>query len=169
MLKQLRYSNKIKSIGVSVYTNDEIEKVLINDDVDVIQVPFNLLDNANLRETILIKAKSKGKKIHSRSALLQGLFFKNIDANNTTVQNLKNELIKVSAISKSINMPISDLAISYCLNQKYIDNTLIGVDSLSQLKENFKSLNNILDSKVTDEINSIKVKNYNLLNPSLWI
>ena len=167
LLKQLKINNKIKSIGVSVYTNDEIEKVLINDDVDVIQVPFNLLDNANLRETILIKAKSKGKKIHSRSALLQGLFFKKID-NNNTVQSLKNELIKISDISKNSNIPISDLAISYCLNQKYIDKTLIGVDSLSQLKENFKSLNNILNTEVTNEINSIKVKNYNLLNPSLW-
>ena len=167
LLKQLKINNKIKSIGVSVYTNDEIEKVLINDDVDVIQVPFNLLDNANLRESILIKAKSKGKKIHSRSALLQGLFFKKID-NNNTVQSLKNELIKISDISKNSNIPISDLAISYCLNQKYIDKTLIGVDSLSQLKENFKSLNNILNTEVTNEINSIKVKNYNLLNPSLW-
>ena len=167
LLKQLKINNKIKSIGVSVYTNDEIEKVLINDDVDVIQVPFNLLDNANLRESILIKAKSKGKKIHSRSALLQGLFFKKID-NNNTVQSLKNELIKISDISKNSNIPISDLAISYCLNQKYIDKTLIGVDSLSQLKENFKSLNNKLNTEVTNEINSIKVKNYNLLNPSLW-
>jgi hypothetical protein len=29
-------------------------------------------------------------------------------------------------------------------------------------------LNNILNTEVTNEINSIKVKNYNLLNPSLW-
>ena len=160
LLKQLKINNKIKSIGVSVYTNDEIEKVLINDDVDVIQVPFNLLDNANLRESILIKAKSKGKKIHSRSALLQGLFFKKID-NNNTVQSLKNELIKISDISKNSNIP---KVFEVCANQKYIDNN--GDDSLSQLKENFKSVK--MSVRCVKSIEEIKVKNYNLLNPSLW-
>ena len=144
LLKQLKINNKIKSIGVSVYTNDEIEKVLINDDVDVIQVPFNLLDNANLRETILIKAKSEGKIIHTRSALLQGLFFKDKNDSNKIVQNLKNELILLSHISKRDNASILQLALSYCLKQKYIDNVIIGVDSLNQLVDNLDTLNYIL-------------------------
>lgn len=168
LLKQLQFKDKIKSIGVSVYTNDEIEKVISNNDVDVIQVPFNLLDNANFREDILSLAKSKGKKIHSRSALLQGLFFKKIDDRNRIVKSLKNELKKIYSIIKKNNLSISELALGYCLNQKYIDNTLIGIDSIEQLKDNFKSLNYELDINIKNEVNSIKVNDKNLLNPSLW-
>ena len=168
LIKKLKINNKIKSVGVSVYTNEEIEKVLINDDVDVIQVPFNLLDNANLREAILIKAKSKGKIIHSRSALLQGLFFKNKNDSNEIVQNLKNELMLLSCISKRDNASISELALSYCLKQKTIDNVLLGVDSLNQLIDNSNAVNYNLKQKTLNSINTIIVKNKDFINPSLW-
>tara|TARA_B110000003_G_scaffold272896_1_gene309643 strand:+ start:7874 stop:8752 length:879 start_codon:yes stop_codon:yes gene_type:complete len=168
VLKKLKSKNKIKNLGVSVYTNNEIDKVILNEDVNVIQVPFNLLDNINLRNDILKKAKSKGKIIHTRSALLQGLFFKDKNDSNMIVQNLKNELTLLSDISKRDNVSISELALSYCLNQKTIDNVLIGVDSMNQLINNIKTVNYSLKQKTIDSINAIKVQNLDLLNPSLW-
>ena len=128
VLTKLKDSGKIKYIGVSVYTNEEIEEVILNDDIDIIQLPFNLFDNINLRGDILEKAKSKGKTIHTRSALLQGLFFKDTNDQNKTVQKLKNELVLLSDITKKHNITISQLALSYCMQQSTIDNVLIGVD-----------------------------------------
>jgi aryl-alcohol dehydrogenase-like predicted oxidoreductase len=168
ILKKLREEKKIKLLGVSVYTNDEIESVILNKDIDVIQLPFNLLDNINLRQDILEKAKSKGKIIHTRSALLQGLFFKDKNDLNINVQKLKRELTLLSNISKRDNTSISELALSYCLKQKLIDKVLIGVDSKAQLIDNLKTVNHSLNHKTINSINSIKVKNIDLLNPSLW-
>ena len=168
VLTDLKAGGKIKYIGVSVYTNEEIEAVLLNDEVDIIQLPFSLFDNSNLRGSILEKAKAKGKTIHTRSALLQGLFFKDVNSDNKTVQSLKTELSKLSTISKISNAPIARLALNYCLYQHTIDNVLIGVDSKQQLEANIASLNHIIDAKTINEINKIKVTNINLLNPSLW-
>lgn len=168
ILKKLKSEKKIKSLGVSVYTNNEIENVILNQDIDIIQLPFNLFDNINVRNDILQKAKSKGKIIHTRSALLQGLFFKDINDTNTTVQNLKNELSLLNDMSKRDKVSISELALSYCLNQKSIDNVLIGVDSIDQLLDNIESINYTLKQKTVDIINNIKVKNLDFLNPSLW-
>lgn len=168
VLKKLKSDKKIKSLGVSVYTNDEIENVILNQDIDIIQLPFNLFDNVNVRNEILQKAKSKGKIIHTRSALLQGLFFKDINDTNTTVQNLKNELSLLNDISNRDKASISEVALSYCLNQKNIDNVLIGVDSIDQLKDNIETINYTLKQKTVDIINNIKVKNLDFLNPSLW-
>jgi len=167
-LKKLKSQNKIKSIGVSVYTNEEIEDVILNKDIDIIQLPFNLFDNINLRNDVLEKAKSKGKIIHTRSALLQGLFFKDNKDSNEIVQNLKNELTLLSEISKRDNASIAELALSYCLVQKKIDNILVGVDSVDQLVLNLKSMNYKLKQKSIESINTIKVENIDLLNPSLW-
>lgn len=167
-LIQLKKSGKIKYIGVSVYTNKEIEEVLLNDNVDIIQLPFNLFDNDNLRGNILQKAKAKGKIIHTRSALLQGLFFKDLNDNNKTVQGLKDEFTQLSNIIKNSNLSIAQLAINYCLQQKNIDNILIGVDAIAQLKDNIRALNYELKSATIQEINTIKVNDINLLNPSLW-
>ena len=142
--------------------------MLLNDDVDIIQLPFNLFDNSNLRGEILEKAKAKGKTIHTRSALLQGLFFKDINSEIRTVQNLKSELEELSNISKSSKTSVAQLALNYCLQQNTINNVLIGVDSIKQLEDNLQALNHKLESNTIDKINTIKVSNINLLNPSLW-
>ncbi len=167
-LEQLKFEKKIKNIGVSVYTNEEIEKVILNKEIDIVQVPFNLLDNANIRGEILAKARSKGKTVHTRSALLQGLFFKDINDHHKAVKNLRNELILIADISKKYKIATSALALGYCMQQHTIDNVLIGVDSIQQLKKNLESVNYIIGPVVIDEINAIHVKDTNLLNPSLW-
>ena len=168
ILTELKEKGKIKYIGVSVYTNEEIEAVLLNNDIDIIQLPFNLFDNSNLRGDILEKAKSKGKIIHTRSALLQGLFFKDTDSNNNIVQSLKKELLQLSNITKKSDVSIAHLAVSYCLQQNTIDNVLIGVDSKKQLEHNLNVIKHRLESSTVNEINNIKITNSNLLNPSLW-
>jgi aryl-alcohol dehydrogenase-like predicted oxidoreductase len=168
VLIDLKTNGKIKYIGVSVYTNEEIEEVLLNDEVDIIQLPFNLFDNSNLRGKILEKAKAKGKTIHTRSALLQGLFFKDINSDNQTVRSLKNELMHLSSISKNSKTSIAELALDYCMQQTTIDNVLIGVDSREQLEENITSLKHAIKDETIQKINTIKVANINLLNPSLW-
>lgn len=167
-LRKLKSDGEIKNIGVSVYTNVEMEEVLENEEIDIIQLPFNLFDNTNLRGGILEKARSMGKTIHTRSTLLQGLFFKNADEQSETVQNLKNELTVLSDISKKHNVPISKLALSYCIHQNTINNVLVGVDSISQLKDNIQSVNYEISPEIIDEINVIHVTNLDVLNPSLW-
>lgn len=167
-LRKLKFEGKIKNIGVSVYTNAEIDEVLLDDEVSIIQAPFNLLDNNNLRAEVFGKAKAKGKIIHTRSALLQGLFFKSPTDSNNVVKNLKNELLFLKEISKGDDIPISSLALNYCLDQQNIDNVLIGVDSLIQLKDNLNATTFKLNIAVLEKIDSIKVKNLDFLNPSLW-
>jgi aryl-alcohol dehydrogenase-like predicted oxidoreductase len=168
VLRKLKSDKKIKYIGVSVYTNSEMEEVILNKDIDIIQLPYNLFDNNNLRGNIIKKAKSKGKMIHTRSALLQGLFFKDVNDQNDTLLKLKNELVLLSDICKTHDVSISELALSYCLQQNTIDNVLIGVDSINQLKDNIKSVNYKINQETINEVNEIKVKNLELLNPSLW-
>lgn len=167
-LIQLKNIGKIKYIGVSVYTNKEIEEVLLNNDVDIIQLPFNLLDNVSQRGTILEKAKAKGKIIHTRSAFLQGLFFKDINSNTKIVKSLREELLEISKISVNNHISIAPLALNYCLQQTLINNVLIGVDSLNQLEQNIACVKHRIDTTLIDQINQIKVKDIQLLNPSLW-
>ena len=70
MLYKLKSDGLINQIGVSVYTNSQIERLMNEDLIKVIQLPFNLLDNFNHRGDLIDKLK-KWKKIHTRL-----LFFK---------------------------------------------------------------------------------------------
>ncbi len=167
-LKTLKKEGLIKNIGVSIYTNEHIEALLLDDSVTVVQMPFNLLDNVSLRGDLMVKLKAKGKIIHTRSTFLQGLFFKDVLDTNNIVQKLQKELICIKEVAKKTNINLSDLALSYCLQQKNVDNVLIGVDSVHQLMENYKALNCSIDKETIAKIDAIKVTDLEVLNPSLW-
>ena len=164
----LKNNGIIKNIGVSVYKNIEIENLLIDDSISVVQLPFSLLDNINLKDNLFKKLKEKNKLIHTRSAFLQGLFFKDLNEKNRIVQQLKKELDLLKKISIEYNCSIEQLAVKYCCVQKEIDHVILGIDSLEQLKLNLQAANFNLTNEILEKINKIKIKDVNLLNPSLW-
>ena len=160
--------NKVVKIGVSVYTNTQMEKVINDANIDIIQLPFNLFDNIHLRGALLKKAKEKKKIIHTRSAFLQGLFFMKKDSPNKIRVKLEKELEVISNISLKYSNPIGSLALNYCLRQPDIDGVLIGVDSIAQLKENILYAKSNVSDEYMNEINAIRIDDIELLNPSLW-
>ena len=92
-----------------------------------------------------------------------------VNARDTKIiKALKSELILVNDISKEFDISIQKIALNYCLQQNLIDNVLIGVDNLNQLNQNLKDLNYELPQNIINEINTIVVRNVDLLNPSLW-
>jgi aryl-alcohol dehydrogenase-like predicted oxidoreductase len=161
-------AGRINKIGVSVYTNQEIENLLDFDDVKVIQAPFNLLDNESKRAETFKKAKAKGKEIHTRSVFLQGLFFKDTESLTETLSPLKTHLQKIANLAKASNLSVASLALNYALTKNYIDGVLIGVEDVQQLKSNIAALEENLPLKVSQEIDQIAVSNINLLNPAQW-
>lgn len=168
LLLRLKKQGHIKYLGVSVYTNEQIEELLKDDRIDVVQLPFNLLDNERLRGELISQLKLKGKIVHTRSTFLQGLFFKDNSSANAIYKALINELSIIKNIVKQESTTITNLALSYCLEQKNIDNVLIGVDSVKQLEENLKAMHYTISKKTLNKINAIKVEDKHLLNPALW-
>jgi aryl-alcohol dehydrogenase-like predicted oxidoreductase len=167
-LNELKSEGLIKNIGVSVYTNDQLKSLLNEDLITVIQLPFNLLDNFNVRGDLINQLKIKGKVIHTRSAFLQGLFFKKSSDDISVVQALKPHLKTLNKIVKKQGCLMEELALSYCIKQKNIDNVIIGVDSISQLNANIKAAAYEVNEEALKCINKINVENLDLLNPSLW-
>lgn len=167
-LVDLKSAGLAKSIGVSIYNNSEFENLLNYEQIDLIQLPFNLLDNLSQKDNLLIIAKEKGKTIHSRSAFLQGLFFKDLADNNAIVQALKKELSEIHKLTVIENLGISSLALNYCLQIEDIDKVLIGVDSLNQLIDNLSIIDESISNEGINRINEIIVEDKSLLNPSLW-
>jgi uncharacterized protein len=167
-LFELKKKKVILNIGVSVYKNSNIQKLCLDEYIDVIQLPFNMLDNSSKRGEILDIIKNNNKVVHVRSAFLQGLFFKNINDKSLIYNKLRKELKVIRETSVDNGVSVCDLALAYCFNQKNIDGVIVGVDNLEQLKLNLNSLTIKLSKEILSTINSINVKNTELLNPSLW-
>ena len=164
---ELKSKGLVRKIGISVYTNRELEKVIEDANINVIQLPYNILDNENLRGIILERIKQKGKEIHIRSVFLQGLFFMDIEDYPEKLTPLRPYMQTIHHYCKTRSLSIQSLALSYALYNKNIDYVLIGVDTGSQLLKNIESIQNHEEAfKFIN--NTVFVKETDLLNPVNW-
>ena len=143
----------IAKIGASLYGIDELREVTEKYDFDFVQLPFNMLDNENIRAESLREAKKRGIEIHTRSVFLQGLFFKETDEIPESLNLLVAHLKEIKSISLENEIEMQDMALSYATSRNYIDNVLIGVDSTEQLLLNLNANKQNLPLDVIKKIN----------------
>jgi len=171
ILKELvkcKSDNLIQNIGVSVYSNEQLNDVAVSKHVNVIQVPFNMLDNRNKRYDCIAKARDLGKKIQVRSIFLQGLFFKSPESVDKKLMPLKKYLKKLHKLSADSKIDMEKLALQYVASQPVIDEIVIGVDNIVQLKKNLAYADETLDTTIIKEIEKINVIEEELLLPVNW-
>ncbi len=168
-LIRARAERLIVSIGVSVYTNEELAIVLNDPEIDIIQLPYNLLDNDFQRGVLLKLAKEKGKKIQVRSVFLQGLFFIESKAIPQKLEMLKPWLELVKSITAASDITLESLCLLYPNAQDYIDEIIIGVDTKEQLFKNLDSLNSNLPNTIKNTIDQIAVTPSFILYPPNWV
>jgi len=164
----LKRNNLVKKIGVSIYGNDEFLRCINTPEIDVIQFPFNLLDNCYQRGELMKLAKHKGKELQVRSVFLQGVFFKSLENIPEKIFPLKPYLQKITDIALDNNISLERLALLYPLQQQEIDRIIIGVDNIEQLQKNLIISQENLAPAVAARINEIAVQETELLYPKNW-
>jgi aryl-alcohol dehydrogenase-like predicted oxidoreductase len=167
-LNNLRKKGKFKKIGLSVYDKSEMELAINTPAIDVIQLPFNLFDNINERGRLLVKAKENKKTVQIRSVYLQGLFFKSPETLPPKLVPLKNYLVKINEIAQQLHLSIEELAIGYVVQQPLIDEIIIGVENVRQLKNNIELFSNHYSPALIGEVNKIEIAEQQLLYPKNW-
>lgn len=163
-------SDFVKKIGVSVYTNAQITDLLSDEKkVDVIQLPYNLLDNKFQRGHVLEQMKILGVAAHTRSPFLQGMFFLDECSSNHAYKYLSAYINKLKGIANSAGVSMQTLALQYSYLNKLSESVIIGVDSLDQLKLNLDIISDqFISNEIIALIDRIEVQNTDFLNPSLW-
>lgn len=164
----LKNESLVKKVGLSIYTNEEFSAAINNQHIDVIQIPFNLLDNYSKKGDLLKKAKDYGKEIQARSIFLQGLFFKQPSSFPSKLSPLKNYIEDLIKISEEHGYSIEEMAFKYAISQQNVDKILIGVDNIAQLIKNLNFSNKPISSNLCEVINNICVKEEHLLYPKNW-
>ena len=168
-LQETKDKKLVHSIGVSLYSEDEINQVLDSEiKPDVIQLPMNILDTRLYRCGVLSKLFDREIEIHVRSAFLQGLFYLSKAKLEDGFKDVIPSLEKLKTISADIGLTLSELSLLWLLSLKEVSKVIIGVDNVAQLKVHLDTLKKNIDSSVFEEALSIYYENENILNPSLW-
>jgi len=163
-LESLKKAEKIKKIGVSVYDNNQLQSILKNFDIDIVQLPFNIIDKRLIESGMLLKLQNRGVEVHVRSVFLQGLLLMN-------EKNRPRKFKQWGALWKIWHEWLNDnqitaleATIRHAISTPEISKVLVGVDSADQLKEIIIASNGVLPNIPTE----LHTNDTNLLNPSNW-
>ena len=157
-LQELKRSGYVIKIGVSMTSTDQWEKLLSMDIYpDIIQVPFNYFDRRF--ETILKQYKQTGGEVHTRSAFLQGLFFREPETLPSFYSEVKPMLLDLKKNQKNLNGRL----LSFVLSRPFIDMVITGVETEEQLKQNYNNISE--EPGLPDFQHNISER---ILNPANW-
>jgi aryl-alcohol dehydrogenase-like predicted oxidoreductase len=163
-LQELKRKKIIKKIGISVYDSQEIQKIWKFWKPDIIQVPFNPLDNRILDTGWVDILKKFKVKIFVRSIFLQGLL---INENSSSRINKNYEILlnKFRNWCYKNNVSLLKACLHFVKQFKKIDYLVVGFNNYNQLKEIidvFKKKQIIIPKKFsTNKINLIDPRKWN--------
>lgn len=171
LIKNLKKENKIKYFGISIYTNKEFDLALENVNIDIIQIPFNLLDQRAITNKWLLKAKEKNKLIFIRSVYLQGLLLMDVENIPLHLYNAKKYLNIINEVANKLNITKNELALSFVDQMAKESILLFGCDNLEQAIENIENYNNLV--KIDEDTvkylrNTFSNIDEYIYNPSKW-
>lgn len=171
IISNLINSNKIKYFGVSIYTQEDFDLALENENINIIQIPFNLFDHRALTYDWFGKAKVKGKLLFIRSIYLQGLLLMDKDNIPSHLNHAKKHIESLDKLCIKLNYSKNKLALNFINTVAKDSIILFGCDNLIQAKENIENFNNLdyLSEEILNEINTLfKDIDISIFNPSLW-
>ena len=165
ILQILKEKGLVKKIGFSAYIDNQLIKIIERFDIDIIQLPMNILDNRLINNGLLNKLYSRGIEIHTRSVFLQGLLLMDMDKRPKYFDRWSNlwkfwyEWLTDNKLS-----PL-EASIRYMISKPEISRVLVGVDNKDQLK----NIINASDGNIPTIPEELTTDDPGLLNPGNWV
>jgi|APSaa5957512622_1039677.scaffolds.fasta_scaffold11058_2 aryl-alcohol dehydrogenase-like predicted oxidoreductase len=164
-INNLKSSGLVDKIGVSVYKEEQVERLLNDFDIDIIQVPINVLDQRLLVGGYLERLKERKVEIHARSVFLQGLLLMPLKSIPLHFKPIIQKLRKFDRMALELSIDKLSLSLEFVNSIKEIDKIVVGVDSVLQLKQIIASVKATISPV---EFHELIVSDLQFINPSLW-
>jgi len=136
---ELKQSGVIRATGASVYTNQQTELVINAGGWDVIQVPFNIMDQRQAE--MFDKLHNSGIGVIIRSVLLRGMLTDKGVNLHPELAGVESHIQKIKAFSNQQQVSLSTLAPRFVLSYPQVSSILVGIDKLSYLEESIAAAN----------------------------
>jgi len=163
-LQYCKEKQLVRKIGVSIYDPSELSIIISSYPVDIVQVPFNLVDQRIKSSGWLYRLKNDGVEIHARSIFLQGLLLMSREQRPKVFNRWNGLWNKWDQWLSEHQMTRLKSCLNFVCNHKQIDRVIVGVDSTEQLREIIKN------AKMSCHFSppTIICDDIDLINPSRW-
>ncbi len=157
----------VKKIGVSVYTPEEAERIIKQFDIDIIQFPCSILDQRFPQSGILDRLKAKKIEIHVRSVFLQGLCFMSPNNIPEYFKPIEDKIIAIDNTARELGVSKLKFLIEYVKSIGTIDNIVVGVNNLDQMKDVVNAYNEMSRDTIIN-YEQFAIFDDNFVNISKW-
>lgn len=163
-LLELKSQGLVEKIGVSIYDDEQLKKILDTFTPDIIQLPINILDQRLIHNGRLAQLNQLGIEIHARSVFLQGLLLIELDSLPNFFSPIKPLLKKIQERAKEQQISLLEAALSFVRDLEWIDTVLVGVESKSQFLQCLKNFN----VKKSFDATGLDCNLSQFINPTEW-
>ncbi len=181
-LKEMLEAKKIKYVGLSNFSHDDVKEMMTYIDVHAQQGLYNMLERNTdtyhgipleyrSEDQVLVDVEKYGQAFLPYSPLFQGLLTgKFSKSNNFSKDDIRNANPKLSGallerylnivdelrvVANDIGHPLNEIAFNWLRQNPNVTSIIAGVSSIEQLKSNVNCLTWDIDDKTMSRINTI--------------
>lgn len=163
-LLNLKKNGLVQKIGISIYSPEELIFPVGNYDFDLIQAPFNLLDQRLVTSGWMERLENQKIELQVRSIFLQGLLLQASDFLPERFKKWSHLWKKIDEICMEFGITKMQLCLMFALSQPQISKAVVGVNSLNQLIE----ILNVPFCDLTGDLSSLACGDEALICPINW-
>jgi len=160
----LKSDGVIEKLGVSIYAPEELAALQPRFQFDLVQAPFNVIDRRLYSSGWLTRLHRAGIEIHVRSVFLQGLLLMDSALRPPQFRRWQSLWDRWHQWLAAQNLTAVQGCLGFAMSQSEISRVVVGVDSLSHLREILTSTEHrrvmAPEALVSDDLD--------LINPSRW-
>lgn len=123
---ELKQKGIVRAIGASTYRVEETAKVITAGIWDVVQLPFNLMDQRH--GTLFEMAQMNGVGVVVRSILLKGLLSNRADDLHPALNVVRSHITQYNALLSQGFADLPTLAVKFGLSFEAVSSVLVGID-----------------------------------------
>jgi aryl-alcohol dehydrogenase-like predicted oxidoreductase len=164
IMQSLKDRNLVKKIGYSIYDPTELDILWGKFKPDIIQSPYNIVDQRLKTSGWLHRLYEAGVEIHVRSIFLQGLLLLDFDKRPDRFWQWDKLWRQWDNWLSDNQITALQACINFALSESKISHVIVGVDNIEQLSEILRAM----DTKLYNYPTDLSVTDHDLINPSSW-
>jgi hypothetical protein len=163
-LEAQRNDGRVKRIGISIYAPVELDQLCTRYHFDLIQAPFNIMDDRLVESGWLDKLSDCGTELHVRSVFMQGLLLMTEETRPKGFDRWAPRWVAWRSWLDDVGLTPLQACLRYALAVPQIEKVVVGVDSLPQLVDIIGAVDGGFPGRPAD----MGCTDDALLNPSRW-
>ena len=164
-IRNMKINGLTSKIGVSIYDFNVLDKILKKFKFNLIQAPFNILDQRLVEKGWLKKLKKRKIEVHARSIFLQGILLLKHNQLPKKLIKLSKKLMVWENWLKKNKFSSLQVCLSFVLNQRQLDGIVVGYNNTNQLSQILK----LKQIKNNFSLPNLNIKDKKLIDPREWL